>query len=97
MKATHKGDLILLTNKRVALKLLGVLFIKNFTRNIVSIKPFVDGGLTVQGTSNWKVGSHKWRVSEHNDCAWNLWARGGDSIEKYICSKEDQAGREISL
>ena len=31
--------------------LLGVLFIKNFARNIVSIKPLVDGGLTVQGMS----------------------------------------------
>ena len=50
LKATHKRDLILLANKGVALGLLGVLFIKNFARNMVSIKPLVDGGLTMQGT-----------------------------------------------
>ena len=51
LKAMHRGELILLTDKRVALRLLGVLFIKNFAKNIVSIKPLVDSGLAVQGTA----------------------------------------------
>ena len=51
IKADCKEDPMLVSNKGEALELTNMLYIRNVSRNIISMRRLMDGGCTMQGMS----------------------------------------------